>query len=143
MTGKRAPNSAAASKNITKKITELGDWRGETLARVRQLIHDADPEIQEEWKWAKPSSAGTPVWSHDGGICTGETYKQVVKLTFYRGASLPDPKKVFNSSLGGSTRRAIDIREGEKPNEAAFKELIRSAVAANSSARVRRASPKK
>ena len=133
---KRAPNSAAASKNITKRIQELGDWRGETLAWVRQLIHDADPEIQEEWKWM-----GTPVWSHDGGVCTGESYKQVVKLTFFRGASLPDPQKLFNSSLEGNTRRAIDIREGEKLNEAAFKALIRSAVAANSAARARRASP--
>jgi hypothetical protein len=138
MTAKRASNSAAASKNITKKIQQLGDWRGERLAWVRQLIHDADPEIQEEWKWM-----GTPVWSHDGGICTGESYKEVVKLTFFRGASLHDPKKLFNSSLEGNTRRAIDIREGEKLNEAAFKELIRSAVAANSAARARRASPKK
>jgi hypothetical protein len=132
---KADPNSAAASKNITKKIQELGDWRGETLARIRQLIHDADPEIQEEWKWVKPSSAGTPVWSHDGGVCTGESYKQVVKLTFFRGASLRDAHKLFNSSLEGNTRRAIDIREGEKLNEPAFKELIRSAVAANSAAR--------
>ena len=138
MTAKRAPNSAAASKNITKRIEELGDWRGETLAWVRQLIHDADPEIQEEWKWM-----GTPVWSRDGGVCTGESYKQVVKLTFFRGASLQDPQKLFNSSLEGNTRRAIDIREGEKLNEAAFKALIRSAVAANSAARARRASPKK
>ena len=138
MTAKRVPNSAAASKNITKRIQELGDWRGETLAWVRQLIHDADPEIQEEWKWM-----GTPVWSHDGGVCTGESYKQVVKLTFFRGASLQDPQKLFNSSLEGNTRRAIDIREGEKLNKAAFKELIRSAVAANSAAWARRASPKK
>ncbi len=138
MTAKRAPNSAAASKKITKRIQELGDWRGETLAWVRQLIHDADPEIQEEWKWM-----GTPVWSHDGGVCTGESYKQVVKLTFFRGASLQDPQKLFNSSLEGNTRRAIDIREGEKLNKTAFKELIRSAVAANSAARARRASPKK
>ena len=138
MTTKRAPNGAAASKNITKRIQKLGDWRGETLARVRQLIHDADPEIQEEWKWM-----GTPVWSHDGGVCTGESYKQVVKLTFFRGASLQDPQKLFNSSLEGNTRRAIDIREGEKLNKTAFKELIRSAVAANSAARARRASPKK
>jgi hypothetical protein len=143
MTAKGAPNSSAASKKITKRIQELGDWRGETLARVRQLIHDADPEIEEEWKWQKPSSGGTPVWSHDGGVCTGESYKQVVKLTFFRGASLKDPEKLFNSSLGGNTRRAIDIREGEKLNDAAFKELIRSAVAANSAARARRASPKK
>jgi hypothetical protein len=143
MTAKRAPNSAEAAQSITNKIQELGDWRGETLARVRQLIHDADPEIQEEWKWEKPSSGGTPVWSHDGGVCTGESYKQVVKLTFFRGASLEDPQKLFNSSLEGNTRRAIDIREGENLNEAAFKELIRSAVAANSAARSRRASPKK
>jgi hypothetical protein len=143
MTAKSAPSSAAASKNITKRIQDLGDWRGETLAWVRRLIHDADPEIQEEWKWEKASSPGTPVWSHDGGVCTGESYKQVVKLTFFRGASLADPQKLFNSSLEGSTRRAIDIREGEKLSEAAFKELIESAVAANSAARAERASPKK
>jgi len=143
MTAKSAPSSAAASKNITERIQDLGDWRGETLAWVRRLIHDADPEIQEEWKWEKASSPGTPVWSHDGGVCTGESYKQVVKLTFFRGASLPDPQKLFNSSLEGTTRRAIDIREGEKLNEAALKELIRSAVAANSAARAGRASPKK
>jgi hypothetical protein len=143
MTAKRVPNSAPASKNITKKIQELGDWRGDTLAWVRQRIHDADPAIEEEWKWEKPSSPGVPVWSHDGGICTGESYKQVVKLTFFRGASIKDPKKLFNSSLEGNTRRAIDIREGEKLNEAAFKALIRSAVAANAAARARRASPKK
>ena len=137
------PNGEAASANITKRIQELGDWRGETLAHVRQLIHDADPGIEEEWKWTKPNSTGTPVWSHDGGVCTGESYKQVVKLTFFRGAPLQDPQKLFNSSLEGNTRRAIDIREGEKLNEAAFKKLIRSAVAANSAARARRASPKK
>ena len=131
-----------ASRAIARRIQELGDWRGEALARVRQLIHDADPEIQEEWKWEKPSSPGTPVWSHDGIVCTGESYKQVVKLTFFRGASLQDPEKLFNSSLEGNTRRAIDIREGEKLNEAAFRELIRSAVAANSAARAGRASPK-
>jgi hypothetical protein len=143
MTAKSAPSSAAASENITKRIRDLGDWRGETLAWVRRLIRDADSEIQEEWKWEKASSPGTPVWSRDGGVCTGESYKQVVKLTFFRGASLPDPQKLFNSSLEGNTRRAIDIREGEKLNEAAFKELIRSAVAANSAARAGRASPKK
>jgi hypothetical protein len=129
------PDSTAASEKITKRIEELGDWRGETLARVRGLIHDADPGIEEEWKWEKPSSSGTPVWSHDGIVCTGESYKQVVKLTFARGASLPDPKTLFNSSLEGKVRRAIDIREGEELDEAAFKELIRSAVAANSAAR--------
>lgn len=138
MTAKRAPNNTAASANITKRIEELGDWRGETLAWVRRLIHDADPAIEEEWKWR-----GVPVWYHDGGVCTGETYKQVVKLTFFRGASLPDPRKLFNSSLEGNTRRAIDIREGEKPNEAAFKALIRSAVAANAAARSERAPRKK
>ena len=142
MTAKRAPNSAAAAK-ITKRIKELSDWRGETLAWVRQRIHDADPEIEEEWKWEKPASPGIPVWSHDGIVCTGESYKQVVKLTFARGASLKDPKKLFNSSLEGNTRRAIDIREGETLNEAAFKALIRSAVAANSVTRARRAPPKK
>ena len=132
------PHGETASANITKRIQELGDWRGETLAHVRQLIHDADPDIQEEWKWM-----GTPIWSHDGGVCTGESYKQVVKLTFFRGASLKDPKKLFNSSLEGNTRRAIDLREGEKINEAAFKQLIRAAVAANSAARAQRAVRKK
>jgi len=131
-------SSESASDSITKRIQELGDWRGEALAHVRQLIHDADPEIQEEWKWM-----GTPVWSHDGGVCTGESYKAVVKLTFFRGASLKDPKKLFNSSLEGNTRRAIDIREGEKINAAAFKALIRSAVAANSAAREERSARKK
>ena len=143
MTTKRAPNGADASKKITKRIKDLADWRGEMLARIRQLIHDADPAIEEEWKWQKASSPGTPVWSHDGGVCTGESYKQVVKLTFFRGASLADPKKLFNSSLEGNTRRAIDIREGEKLNESAFKALIRAAVAANSADRARRASAKK
>jgi hypothetical protein len=119
-----------ASANITQRIEELGDWRGETLARVRQLIHDADPEIEEEWKWR-----GTPVWSHDGIVCTGESHKQVVKLTFARGAAIDDPKKLFNSSLDGNVRRAIDLREGEKINEAALKQLIRAAVAANLAAR--------
>jgi hypothetical protein len=132
------PNGEAASANITKRIQELGDWRGETLAHVRQLIHNADPDIREEWKWR-----GTPVWSHDGGVCTGESYKQVVKLTFFRGASINDPKKLFNSSLEGNTRRAIDLREGEKINEAAFKQLIRAAVAANSAAHAQRAAKKK
>src|SRR5881409_2506995 len=132
----------SASAKITRRIDELDDWRGETLARVRQLIHDADPEIEEEWKWEKPSSGGTPVWSHDGGVCTGESYKQVVKLTFFRGASIDDPKKLFNSSLEGKTRRAIDLREGEKIDEAAFKQLIRAAVAANSAARAQRAAKK-
>jgi hypothetical protein len=143
MTAESAPSSAAASESITQRIQDLGDWRGEALARVRRLIHDADPGIQEEWKWAKASSPGTPVWSHDGDICTGESYKQVVKLTFFRGAALPDPQKLFNSSLEGKTRRAIDIREDEQPDDAAFMELIRAAVAANSAARAGRASSKK
>ncbi len=130
-----SPSALIPSASIDAKIKELGDWRGNTLAHLRRLIHDADPEIHEEWKWVKPSSGGIPVWSHNGGICTGETYKQVVKLTFFRGASIPDPKKLFNSSLEGNTRRAIDFREGEKVNEGAFKQLIRAAVAANSAAR--------
>src|SRR3954468_909848 len=138
MTSTGRPDAEAASANISRRIHELGDWRGETLAQVRQLIHDADPDIEEEWKWR-----GTPVWSHDGGVCTGESYKQVVKLTFFRGASLEDPKKLFNSSLEGNTRRAIDLREGEKLDEAAFKALIRAAVAANSAVRAGRASPKR
>ena len=133
----RADGETAAA-NITRRIEELGDWRGETLAHVRRLIHAADPDIQEEWKWM-----GTPVWSHDGGVCTGESYKQVVKLTFFRGASIKDPKKLFNSSLEGNTRRAIDLREGEKINEAAFKQLIRAAVAANAAARTQRAANEK
>jgi len=128
----------SASALIDEKIKELGDWRGKTLAHVCRLIHDADPDIQEEWKWM-----GNPVWSHDGIVCTGESYKQVVKLTFARGASLKDPKKLFNSSLAGNMRRAIDLREGEKMNEAAFKQLIRAAVAANSAARDQRAAKKK
>jgi len=136
-------SAEAASDKITERIRELGDWRGETLAHLRQLIHDADPEIEEEWKWEKPTSGGTPVWSHDGGVCTGESYKQVVKLTFFRGASIEDPKKLFNSSLEGNTRRAIDLREGDRIDEAAFKQLIRAAVAANSAARAQRAAKKK
>jgi hypothetical protein len=139
----RPEGEAAASASITERIQELGDWRGETLAHVRKLIHDADPDIEEEWKWEKRTSPGTPVWSHDGGVCTGESYKQVVKFTFFRGASIKDPKKLFNSSLEGNTRRAIDLREGEKINEAAFKQLIRAAVAANSEALAQRAVKKK
>src|SRR5271169_2461171 len=131
------PNGEAASANITRRIQELGDWRGETLAQVRELIHDADPDILEEWKWR-----GTPVWSHEGIVCTGESYKQVVKLTFFRGASIKDPKKLFNSSLEGNVRRAIDFREGEKVNEAAFRQLIRAAVEANSAARSERPAKK-
>ncbi len=137
------PNGEAASANITKRIQELRDWRGETLAHVRQLIHDADHDIEEEWKWAKATSPGTPVWSHDGIVCTGESYKEVVKLTFARGALLADPKKLFNSSLEGNVRRAIDLREGEKIDEPAFRQLIRAAVAANTAARGKRAKEKK
>ena len=143
MPAKRPSDATTGSKKITQRIDELGDWRSEALARVRKLIHDADPEIEEEWKWEKPSSGGVPVWSHDGGVCTGESYKEVVKLTFFRGASLPDPKKLFNSSLEGKTRRAIDIREGDKLDEAAFKALIRAAVAANSAAKPKRSPPKR
>ena len=143
MKTKTFPDSAAAAKSITNRIKELGDWRGETLAWVRARIQDADPEIEEEWKWEKPSRPGIPVWAHEGGVCTGESYKEVVKLTFFRGASLPDPKKLFNSSLEGGTRRAIDIPEGAKPNEVAFKQLIRAAVAANVAVRAERKAPKK
>ena len=119
------------SEHIDARIEKLGDWRGETLARLRGLIHEADPDVVEEWKWVKPSSGGTPVWSHDGGICTGEAYKNVVKLTFFKGASLDDPSGLFNSSLEGKVRRAIDVREGESVDEQTFKDLIRSAVAMN------------
>jgi hypothetical protein len=122
---------AHASELIDEKIRELGDWRGETLARVRAIIKDADPDVVEEWKWAKATSPGTPVWSHDGGICTGETYKSVVKLTFFKGASLGDPTGLFNSSLDGNVRRAIDIREDDAIDEDALKDLIREAVALN------------
>jgi hypothetical protein len=137
------PNTEAASANITKRIQDLGDWRGATLAHIRHLIHAVDPDIQEEWKWAKSSSLGTPVWSHDGIVCTGESYKQVVKLTFARGASLEDPKHLFNSSLEGNMRRAIDIREGERIDEVAFQQLIRAAVAANVSGHTQRAARKR
>jgi hypothetical protein len=133
----------SAAAFIDERIKQLGDWRGKTLAHVRRLIHDADPDIQEEWKWAKPTNPGTPVWSHDGIVCTGESYKQVVKFTFARGASIEDPQKLFNSSLEGNTRRAIDLREGEKIDEAAFRKLIRAAVAANSAAQAQRATRKK
>jgi hypothetical protein len=120
-----------ASDLISRRIHELGDWRGEALSRVRTLIRDADPEIVEEWKWVKASSPGTPVWSHGGIVCTGETYKSVVKLTFAKGASVDDPSGLFNSSLGGNVRRAIDIHEGEEIDGAALKALVRSAVALN------------
>ncbi len=120
-----------AATRIDQKIKELGDWRGKTLAKVRTLIHEADPEIVEEWKWAKATSPGTPVFSHGGIVCTGETYKNVVKMTFAKGAQLKDPARLFNSSLEGNVRRAIDIHEGDKVNEAALKDLIRAAVALN------------
>jgi hypothetical protein len=121
----------SASQEIDQRIRELDDWRGPVLERVRRLIHEADPDVVEEWKWVKKTSPGTPVWSHDGGICTGEAYKQAVKLTFFQGASLPDPAGLFNSSLEGKTRRAIDIHEGDAIDEAAFKDLIRAAVDTN------------
>ena len=123
----------SASERIDKRIAELGDWRGETLSRMRKLIKEADPDVVEEVKWVKATSPGTPTWSHDGIICTGEPYKSVVKLTFAKGASLKDPAKLFNSSLEGNTRRAIDIHEGEKVDAGAFKALIRAAVALNTS----------
>jgi hypothetical protein len=120
-----------ASAFIDEKIKELGDWRGQTLAKVRTIIHEADPEIVEEWKWAKAKSPGTPVFSHGGIVCTEETYKNVVKMTFAKGAALKDPSGLFNSSLEGNVRRAIDIHEGDKINETALKDLIRAAVALN------------
>src|SRR6202049_131233 len=118
-------------KLIDKRIRELGDWRGETLAKVRGIIKKADPDIVEEWKWVKATNPGTPVWAHNGGICTGETYKNAVKLTFFKGAALNDPSGLFNSSLDGNVRRAIDIKEHDKINEDALKNLIREAVALN------------
>jgi len=128
------PNEGqSASKRIDDRIAELGDWRGETLRRMRKLVKEADPDVVEEIKWVKSTSPGTPTWSHDGIICTGETYKSVVKRTFAKGASLKDPAKRFNSSLEGNTRRAIDIHEGEKVDADAFKALIRAAIALNTS----------
>jgi hypothetical protein len=121
----------SASARIDEKIKELGDWRGKMLAKVRAIIHAADPEMVEEWKWVKPTHPGTPVWSHGGMVCTGETYKNVVKLTFPKGAALKDPSGLFNASLEGNARRAIDIHEGEKVDEAALKELIRAALGLN------------
>jgi hypothetical protein len=128
MTESGASERQPASELISNRITELGDWRGETLGRMRKLIKEADPEVVEEWKWR-----GTPVWSHNGIICTGESYKNVVKLTFAKGASLIDPDRLFNSSLDGNVRRAIDIHQGEEIDESAFKELVREAVALNGS----------
>ena len=133
MTKSDSNEGQSASTRIDKRIAELGDWRGETLSRIRKLIKQADPDVVEEVKWVKPTNPGVPTWSDDGIICTGETYKSVVKLTFAKGASLKDPAKLFNSSLAGNTRRAIDIHEGEKVDAAAFKALIRAAAAFNAS----------
>ena len=126
-----ASNTTNASELIDKRIRELDDWRGKTLSKVRGIIREADPDIVEEWKWVKPTNPGTPVWSHNGGICTGETYKSVVKLTFFKGAALNDPSGLFNSSLAGKVRRAIDIKENDKIDEDALKNLVREAVALN------------
>jgi hypothetical protein len=126
-----ANNETNASKLIDKRIRELGDWRGKTLSKVRGIIKEAEPDIVEEWKWVKPTNPGTPVWSHNGDICTGESYKNVVKLTFFKGAALNDPSGLFNSSLDGKVRRAIDIKEDDKINEGALKNLISEAVALN------------
>jgi hypothetical protein len=126
-----ASQGQSASQLISERIAGLGDWRGETLSRMRQLIKTADPDVVEEWKWVKSTTPGTPVWSHGGIICTGESYKNVVKLTFAKGASLTDPARLFNSSLDGNVRRAIDIHEGEEVDESAFTALIRQAVAVN------------
>jgi hypothetical protein len=126
-----ASNETSASRVIDKRITELGDWRGKTLSKVRGIIKEADPDVVEEWKWVKATNPGIPVWSHNGGICTGESYKNVVKLTFFKGAALKDPAGLFNSSLEGKVRRAIDIKENDKLDEGALKNLIREAVALN------------
>ena len=126
-----ADNEASASELIDRRIRELGDWRGRTLSRVRAVVKEADPDIVEEWKWVKPTNPGTPVWSHDGIVCTGETYKNVVKLTFAKGAALDDPSGLFNASLDGKVRRAIDIKEGDEIDEGALKDLVREAVALN------------
>ena len=138
MTTSGASEGKSASALISERIAELGDWRGETLSRMRTLIHKADPDVLEEWKWK-----GTPIWSHDGIICTGESYKKVVKLTFAKGASLEDPAGLFNSSLEGNVRRAIDIHEGEKVDAAAFKTLVRQAVALNSGGKSKAAGKRK
>src|SRR5438094_4614467 len=124
-------NETNASKLIDKRIKELGDWRGKTLSKVRGIIKEADPDIVEEWKWVKPTNPGVPVWSRNGGICTGESYKNVVKLTFFKGAALNDPSGLFNSSLAGKVRRAIDIKENDNIDQRALKNLIREAVALN------------
>ncbi len=133
-----ASQDQSASELISTRIADLGDWRGETLSRMRGLIKEADPAVVEEWKWVKATTPGTPVWSHDGMICTGESYKNVVKLTFAKGASLKDPARLFNSGLEGNVRRAIDIREGEEVEASAFKALVREAVALNGSGKSKR-----
>jgi hypothetical protein len=133
MTKSSAEKEESPSQLIDARIKELGDWRGKTLSKLRALIKQADPDVVEEWKWRKASNPGVPVWSHEGGICTGETYKTVVKLTFFKGASLKDPSGLFNSSLGGNTRRAIDFHEDDEIDETAFKTLIRAAVSLNES----------
>jgi hypothetical protein len=135
-----AGQDQSASALISQRIVEFADWRGKTLKRMRTLIKQADPEVVEEWKWVKPTKPGTPVWSHDGIICTGEIYKAVVKLTFAKGASLKDPARLFNSSLDGNVRRALDIHEGDDVNESAFKALIREAVAINRAGKSKRRS---
>lgn len=132
-----ADDTDHASKLIDERIRELGDWRGETLSRVREIIREVDPDIVEEWKWVKATSPGTPVWSRNGGICTGETYKNVVKLTFFKGAALNDPSGLFNSSLEGKVRRAIDIKQDDQLDEDALKNLIREAVALNGGGKTR------
>ena len=138
-----AKSDSSPSVLISQRIADLGDWRGQALARVRKLIQEADPAVVEEWKWVKATNPGTPVWSHDGIICTGESYKNAVKLTFLHGASLADPKKLFNASLEGNMRRAIDIHEGESIDAAAFKALIREAVAFNQAGKKKPAKKKK
>jgi hypothetical protein len=137
------PDGEAASAKITATIKAQANWKGEALAHVRKLIHEADPDIKEEWKWVRPTSPGTPVWSHDGIVCIAGAFKQVVKVTFSRGAALNDPKKVFNAGLKGNVWRAIDIREGEKLNEVAFKQLVRAAVVENRAVLAERAARKK
>jgi hypothetical protein len=134
----QAGKRASASPALSKRIADLGDWRGKALARMRRLIKEADPDVVEEWKWVKATNPGVPVWSHHGIICTGETYKSVVKLTFARGASLEDPARLFNASLEGNVRRAIDIHEGEAVDETAFKALVRRAVARNRGVKAKR-----
>jgi hypothetical protein len=138
MTDTSTPDDQSPSRQIDARIEDLGGWRGETLARLRALIKEADPDVVEEWKWKKATNPGVPVWSHDGIICTGEAYKEVVKLTFLKGASLEDPSRLFNSSLAGNARRALDVREGDEIDEAAFKALIREAVELNEASSRRR-----